>query len=105
MPLCVGCSSFLSVFAGNPSFSADLDKGKDAYSKKDYATALREWKPLAEQGDSRAQFNLGWFYHFGKGVPQNLSTALKWYRRAAEQGNVNAQKNLKNMDLIKVLMI
>jgi len=36
------------------SWSADLQKGLDAYNKKDYATALREWKPLAEQGDAVA---------------------------------------------------
>ena len=32
------------------SWSADLQKGLTAYRSGDYATALREWKPLAEQG-------------------------------------------------------
>jgi len=30
------------------SWSADFQKGLDTYNKKDYATALREWTPLAE---------------------------------------------------------
>ena len=41
------------------SWSADYQKGLDAFNKGDYATALREWKPLAEQGNADAQFNLG----------------------------------------------
>jgi len=40
------------------SWSADLQKGLTAYQNGDYATALREWTPLAEQGDADAQFNL-----------------------------------------------
>ena len=41
------------------SWSADYQKGLDAYNKKDYATALREWKPLAEQGNADAQERYG----------------------------------------------
>ena len=59
------------------SWSADFQKGFDAADKGDFATALKEWKPLAEQGDADAQFNLGWMYDYGKGVPQNDKTAVK----------------------------
>jgi len=37
--------------AGN-SASADYQKGLDAAKRGDFATALREWTPLAEQGDA-----------------------------------------------------
>ena len=40
------------------SASADFQKGLTAYKSGDYATALREWTPLAEQGDSAARSNL-----------------------------------------------
>jgi uncharacterized protein len=76
------------------SFSADFQKGLDAYKKKDYATALREWTPLAEQGNAGVQYNLGNMYRQGLGVPQNYKTALKWYRLAAKQGVATAQSNL-----------
>jgi hypothetical protein len=33
------------------SWSADVLKGLTAYQSGDYATALREWTPLAEQGN------------------------------------------------------
>ena len=46
-------------------WSPDFQKGIDAYDKKDYATALREWEPLAEQGLAIAQRGLGWMYADG----------------------------------------
>ena len=76
------------------SWSADLQKGLDAAEREDYATALKEWTPLAEQGDTDAQFSLGNRYRQGKGVPQDYKTAVKWYRLAAEQGYADAQGNL-----------
>jgi len=74
--------------------SADFQKGLDAAQKGDFATALREWKPLAEQGNAPAQFNLGLIYAKGQGVTRNYKTALKWFRLAAEQGLAGAQFNL-----------
>ena len=39
---------------------------------------LENEKILAEQGDSTAQFNLGWMYHHGEGVPQDYTEAARW---------------------------
>ncbi len=41
---------------GTPAF-ADFAKAQEAYEKGDYATALKELEPLAEQGDAIAQYN------------------------------------------------
>ena len=76
------------------SCSADFQKGLAAYDSGDYATALREWEPLAEQGDTSAQINLGRMYAKGIGVPKNYKAAVKWYRLAAKQGDADAQFNL-----------
>jgi len=73
---------------------ADFWKGVDAYNNGDYATALNEWRPLAEQGNASAQFNLGVMYANGRGVPEDDREAVKWYTLAAEQGYVPAQTNL-----------
>lgn len=67
------------------------DKGLAAYEIGDYVTALREWQPLAEQGNANAQLMLGVVYHRGR---SDFKTATRWYRRAAEQGNAEAQFNL-----------
>ena len=41
-----------------------------------------------------AQYNLGFMYLNGQGVPQNYAEAAKWYRKAAEQGDVDATRIL-----------
>jgi TPR repeat protein len=78
------------------SAGAGFDEGVAAYKHGDYATTLREFRPLAEQGDAKAQGLLGFMYDNGHGVVQDYAEAVKWYRKAAEQGNADAQSNLGN---------
>ena len=63
---------------------AGWDEGVAAYDRGDYETALREFRPLAEQGNARAQNRLGLMYDWGSGVPRDRAEAAKWYRKAAE---------------------
>jgi hypothetical protein len=51
----------------------------------------------AESGDARAQFDLGWKYHEGDGIPQDYEQAARWLRRAADQGLLTAQVRLGNL--------
>ena len=83
----------LSFFFSSSVFG-DLQAGKDAYNVGDYETALKEFRPLAEQGDADALFYLGVMYERGKGVTQDYKEALKWYRLAATQGDVTSQFHL-----------
>ena len=71
-----------------------LEDGMDAHKSGDYATALRLWRPLAEQGYAPAQNKLGFMHNKGRGVSQDFATAVKWLRLAAEQGLARAQYNL-----------
>ncbi len=66
---------------------AGFDEGVAAYDRGEYPTALREWRPLAKQGDADAQYNLVIMYSSGEGVPQDYAEAVRWYRKAAEQGD------------------
>ena len=52
------------------SWSADFQKGATAYNNGDYAIALREWIPLAEQGDADAQGDLGELYICSLTLPE-----------------------------------
>jgi len=70
---------------------ADYQAGMDAYNRGDFATALREWRPLAEQGDAKAQFSFGLLYENGDGVPRDYTKARQWYEKAAAQGDAKAQ--------------
>jgi TPR repeat protein len=46
---------------------------------------------LAERGDVRAQYLIGFEYEGGMGVSQDNIEAAKWYRRAADTGHDIAQ--------------
>ena len=70
---------------------ADYQAGVDANTSGDYATALREWRPLAEQGDPRAQFSLGLLHENGDGVTRDYAKARQWYEKAAAQKEARAQ--------------
>jgi len=70
---------------------ADFQAGMDAYNRGDFATALREWRPLADQGDARAQFSFGLLHENGDGVPRDYTKARQWYEKAAAQGDAKAQ--------------
>jgi len=65
-----------------------------AYQRGDYETATELIRPLAEQGDLRAQFNLGTMNYNGQGEHQDLAEAAKWFRMAADQGDMQAQRYL-----------
>ena len=72
------------------SASADFQKGLTAARNGDFATALREWTPLAQQGNAAAQNNLGLMYKKGDGVTQDYGTAVEWFKLAAKQGHARA---------------
>ena len=93
--LLVMIGTAISVMSiGQHVIAADFGNGMKAYRSGDYATAIEEWRPLAEADHAAAQFNLGLMYYNGYGVPQDYAEALTWYRRAAEAGNAEAQYNL-----------
>ena len=74
--------------------AAQNSLGDEYYNSKDYASAVYWYRKAAEQGNARAQKNLGYCYQYGQGVTQDYYEAVKWYRKAAEQGFARAQCNL-----------
>jgi TPR repeat protein len=91
-PYVPGCPSGWKTVAVNSQVGFNM--GLAAYRKKDFATALSEWRPLAIFGNARAQFTLGTMYETGSGVTRNDREAVKWFRFAADQGRADAQNNL-----------
>ena len=87
----------LLLWSAMPVSAQDYARGYVAYSRGDYATALREFRPLAESGRGSAQFFLGELYFRGNGVERDYPRALKWLRAAAEQGVAYAQLSLGRM--------
>jgi TPR repeat protein len=56
--------------------------------------AAKLFRLAAEQGNTKAQHNLGIFYIDGRGVPVDYTEAIKWLERAANQGQPESQYNL-----------
>ena len=91
MPLRFSIALVLSLVCLVVPAWADFQAGMDARNRGDFAKALREWRPLAEQGDARAQFYLGLLYENGDGVPRDYEKAREWYEESSAQGEANAQ--------------
>ena len=87
-------SLFIALLLCGTAVAGPLEDAGAAYERGDYATALTLWRPLADQGDAHAQYNLGRMYDDGRGVPPDAAQAVKWYRLAAEQGDGSAQYSL-----------
>jgi V8-like Glu-specific endopeptidase len=86
----------LLLFAVLPGFAAsaaggELDDAVAAARRGEYAAALKRLSPLAEKGDARAQFDIGFMHAYGWGLPRDPAAALAWYDKAAGQGLAVAQ--------------
>lgn len=81
-----------ALLASAPAL-ADVKAGVDAWTRGDYAAAIREWQGPATRGDADAQFNLAQAYKLGRGVPQDLKQAEDLFAKAAAQGHLQAGDN------------
>lgn len=92
---CLVTALLMAATAAPPAEAAsrkgDYFDGVEAHSAGDYATAVEQWTPLAEAGDARAQYALGFLYQFGQGVERDYAQALDYFRRAARQNDPDAQ--------------
>ena len=87
-------AALLAAVAAGPAAADLLGDGAEAYDTGDYGEAAHIWRPLAEDGDAMAQFNLGLLHETGRGVAEDAAAAAAWYERAALQGVTAAQYNL-----------
>ncbi|BEQ16030.1 tetratricopeptide repeat protein [Desulfoferula mesophila] len=92
----IALAILLALCLAQPAW-AGSEEGWAAFMKGDYATAIKIFLSLAEQGDAQNQNTMGVMYFFGKGVPQDYKKAIFWYRKAAEQGFVESQASLGEM--------
>jgi TPR repeat protein len=91
------CSVFVGASTGHTG--CDFTDGGLVYSASlEREVEQPEPSPqVSEPTDRTAQYDLGWKYDNGEGVPQDDAEAVKWYRRAAEQGLADAQVSLGQM--------
>jgi TPR repeat protein len=72
-----------------------FEESNSAYQRGDPIAAMELLQPLAEQGDVRAQVNLGTMNY--NAAPPKYEEAARWFRMAAEQGDVLAERHLGTM--------
>jgi hypothetical protein len=77
-----------TLFAFFTTANADYKSAMSAYKRKDYSTALREFKA---DGNAISKYNVGIMYYKGEGVGQDKKLAAEWLKKAAEQGYPQAQ--------------
>lgn len=51
----------------------------------------------ARLGDAEAQYNLGWMYAMGRGLPRDDATAAYFFTMAAKQGDTLAERMLRQV--------
>ena len=82
------------MLSGTPFSHAGMVEAQNAYRAGDYATALDEFRGLADSGDRDAQYYLALMYLNGQGTEEDAREALLWFRKSAAQGRAEAQYNL-----------
>ena len=87
----------LALFGAPGAAPAGFDEGLAAVEAGDYAAALSEFTPLAEAGDSEAQYQLAILHKDGLGGARDDDEAARLYRMAADQGLAPAQLGLGQM--------
>jgi tetratricopeptide (TPR) repeat protein len=90
-------AALVYVMAASPALAGPFDDAMAAFEKGDYATALKLFQPLADQGDAGAETQLGLMYDLGLGASQDYAQAMSLFHKAADQGDANAQENLGEM--------
>ena len=73
------------------------EDGMVSYTRGDYMPAIRLFRPLAKQGNARAQHLIGVMYHRGQGVARNSVRALAWFTLAAARGDKDAKAKLREV--------
>jgi uncharacterized protein len=78
--------------AAGSAIAAPFEEGLKAFEGGNYPTAMRLLRPLAGEGNARAQYNVGVMYEECLGVP--IDYTVGWLLQAAEQGNSEAKNHL-----------
>jgi len=79
--------------------AADLRNGALAFSRGDLPVAVRELRPLAEEGNPFAQYMLGVALANAKPPLLNVAEGESWLAKSAALGNVAAMRSLGQLNM------
>jgi len=93
----IGAVVSAQLLGTSAAFAGPWEDGMAAYNRGDYVPAVRLFRPLAEQGNAKAQNVLGVMYRRGQGVARNSVRAFVWFSRAAARGDATAKAELRDV--------
>lgn len=97
-PVVIGGLMVAALFLGSSgAWAGPWEDGMAAYSRGDYVPAIRLFRPLAEQGNPKAQSVLGKMYRKGQGVARNPAQAFMWFSLAARRGDARARAEMREV--------
>ena len=73
------------------------EEGMAAYNRGDYLPAMQLFRPLARQGNAKAQGLIGAMYRKGQGVAKSSAHAFMWLSIAAARGDAAARTEMTEM--------
>jgi len=87
-----------SILEGPVGSTVEITAIRDVTTSEDVSIVLvpyvDAYSPAAEAGDSRAEFNLAYYYQHASGPAKDLGKSLDWYTKAANAGYARAENNL-----------
>jgi TPR repeat protein len=90
-------SAVLALSFSAATVAGPFEDGVNAYERNDFSTAMRHWRPLADQGNPAAQSNIALMYAKGQGVSKDYMQAHMWASLSASKGH---QEGARNRDSI-----
>ncbi len=89
-----GLLAATQMFGSVGAIAGPWEDGMAAYNRGDYVPAIQLVRPLAQQGNARAQALLGGMYRRGQGVAKSSAHAFMWLSMASARGNAKARAEL-----------
>jgi TPR repeat protein len=92
-----GAAAGVLLFGSAHALAGPWEDGMVAYNRGDYVPAIRLFRPLAEQGNPKAQTQIGTMYSKGEGTAPSLTRAFMWFSVAAKRGDAKAKAGLRDV--------
>jgi len=83
------------LFSATGAAAGPWEDGMAAYNRGDYLPAIHLFRPLAAQGNAKAQSVMGVMYRKGEGVAKSPMRAFMWFSLAARRGDARAKAGLR----------
>jgi len=94
MRLCAGLILSFLLFQPSPVLAFHFEGEDVSVNDESYDADITSLIELANQGNVKAQYQLGLIYLKGQEVERNVFEAIRWFHKAAEKGHLKAQFSL-----------